>query len=178
MHVLYTHTLWPIKLYIYEHACMYVDGDDFIDIAHELQGFEVNYYTLGRNLHLSRDKLAIIELNNHSSCVTAFGKVIDEWLSMNYTISRFGRPSWQLLVKAVNEIDHERAKVIANKHRIPMDQVYICLQTPCIHYCSYASVKLAYVAVTGRKRTLLISLIQLALLMLCFEHTAHELVYL
>ena len=35
---------------------------------------------------------------------------------MNYTYFKFGRPSWQLLVKAVETVDYERAKQIARNH--------------------------------------------------------------
>ena len=101
---------------IYTHA--HVGEDDVADIAKELSGLEGQYYTLGLGLHLSPGKVDVIRENNHHNCLTALFNVIVQWSLVNYNNCKFGPPTWRLLVQAVNMIDHERAKQIANKHQI------------------------------------------------------------
>ena len=112
----HTHTHTHTHTHIHHTYTHFTDEDDFSDIQRELQGLESIYYSLGRNLHLTSDKLDVIRKDNPNDCVTAFSQVIDEWLRMNYNVPRFGRPSWQLLVKCVDAIDQDRAEAIANKH--------------------------------------------------------------
>ena len=111
-----THTHTHTHTNVHHTYTHFTVEDNFSDIQRELQGLESIYYNLGRNLHLTSDRLDIIQKNNPNDCVTAFSKVIDEWLRMNYNVPKFGRPSWQLLVNCVDAMDHDRAEAIANKH--------------------------------------------------------------
>ena len=111
--VLHTHT----HTHTYKHTHLHTGEDDITDIAKELSGFEAHYYKLGLSLHLSPGKVQVIQVNNPHDCETAFGQVIVQWLLMNYNHAMFGPPSWQLLVKAVDTIDHQLAKKIASNHQ-------------------------------------------------------------
>ena len=101
---------------VHSHANTHADDDDYSDISDELRGLESKYYKLGRSLHLTSGTVDRIQHDNPHDCGTALVHVIDEWLKMNYSYCNFGRPSWQMLVKAVETVDHEQAKQIARKH--------------------------------------------------------------
>ena len=72
---------------------------------------------LGLKLHLSPGKVKEIEQNNPRNCDAAFGQVIVEWTRMNYNHVDVGTPSWLLLVKIVDKLDHQLAKQIASNHQ-------------------------------------------------------------
>ena len=72
---------------------------------------------LGLKLHLPPGKVNEIEQNNPRNCDTAFGQVIVEWTRMNYNHVDVGTPSWLLLVKVVDKLDHQLAKQIASNHQ-------------------------------------------------------------
>ena len=84
----------------------------------ELDGLESNYYTIGLHLHLRPGKVQEIQTNNPHNANTALGQVVTQWLMMNFDHSKFGRPSWRMLVEAVCTVDLERAQIIAKKYRM------------------------------------------------------------
>ena len=92
--------------------------DDAAVILHELDGLQSEYFTLGIHLHLPPGKVSTIQEDNPHNSRSAIGKVITEWLMMNYKHNEFGKPSWRLLVEAVSTVDLERAKIIANNHKV------------------------------------------------------------
>ena len=59
-----------------------------------------------------------IQKDNPHSSKEALGQVITEWLKMNYEYYKFGRPSWRMLVEGVSTADRERAKIIADNHKM------------------------------------------------------------
>ena len=113
----HTHTLTLTHTRTHTHTHLYTGEDDITDITKELSGFEVHYYNFGLSLHLSPGKVTVIQVNNPHDCETAFGQVIVQWLLMNYNLAIFGPPSWQMLVNAVDTIDHQLAKQIASNHQ-------------------------------------------------------------
>ena len=62
----------------------------------------------------------MVQENNPHNASAAFGHVITQWLKMNYEYNKFGKPSWRMLVEGVREVDLERAKIIADKHKMVM----------------------------------------------------------
>ena len=106
-HSLYTHT-HPLS----------DEDDDTADILNELDGLESEYYTIGLQLHLHPGKVKEIQKDNPHSSKDALGHVITEWLKMNYEHTKIGKPSWRLLVEAVSTVDLQRAKIIANNHKV------------------------------------------------------------
>ena len=75
------------------------------------------YYEIGTQLHL-RD---LVTIKNRSTTDTiAMGEVVEEWLKGNYNTTRFGRPTWKMLVKVVANPNggnnNYLAKKIASQH--------------------------------------------------------------
>ena len=106
------------------HTHTHVDvTDDIADILKELDGLESKYYTLGIHLHLPPGKVEEIQENNPHNCSSALGQVVAEWLKMNYNI-KLGRPTWAMLVKAVSALNIERARKIANNHKVMFFDYY------------------------------------------------------
>ena len=60
-----------------------------------------NYYDLGQALKVRAGELKIIKNNHQGDLKTALQEVIINWLKQNYNFSRFGEPTWRMLVKAV-----------------------------------------------------------------------------
>ena len=46
----------------------------------------------------------------------AFSQMLLIWLRRNYNVDKYGPPTWQRLVDAVDNVDHALAKKIASKH--------------------------------------------------------------
>ncbi len=75
------------------------------------------YYEIGTQLHL-RD---LVTIKNRSTTDTiAMGEVVEEWLKGNYKTTKFGRPTWKMLVKVVANRNGGNntslAKKIASQH--------------------------------------------------------------
>ena len=113
----YTHTHTHARTHAHTHTHTQTDEDDVSAIIQELSSLKSNYYLLGLSLHLPTGKGDQIQVDNPHKSETAFGQVIVQWLLMNYYHQKFGRPSWRLLVQAVDMIDHQLAKDIAKKHQ-------------------------------------------------------------
>ena len=107
--------MWLCTLHTHTH--IYPGEDDITEVIEQLSSLKSNYYLLGLGLHLPPGKVDQIQVDNPHKSETAFGQVIVQWLLMNYNHAMFGPPSWQLLVKAVDTIDHQLAKQIASNHQ-------------------------------------------------------------
>ena len=85
----------------------------------EVLSIQSLFYQLGRSL-----KLKSVDLD-HAQCINsdterALQAVLLLWLNQKYNVERFGPPTWQMLVRAVDMKsggnDHELAKEIASRH--------------------------------------------------------------
>lgn len=113
-----THTqMNTIILYIIHRLTIHIGFDKVTDILKELSGLESEFESLAMRLHLPFKTLKIIKTDYYSSTRSAFVQVITEWVILNYNHTKFGKPSWKSLVKAVDFMDHKRAKQIATKHK-------------------------------------------------------------
>ena len=78
-----------------------------------------NWRGVGRALRLHPDLLNRIEANS-TDVESRLERVLSEWLKREYDTTRFGQPSWQLLVSAVAHppggSDRALAEVIAGRH--------------------------------------------------------------
>ena len=82
------------------------------------------YFALGQSLRLRAADLDSIQekYSNKSdaSLRRALSDVLGLWLQQKYKVERFGRPTWRMLVEAVDREgggnNHELAKKIALKH--------------------------------------------------------------
>ena len=88
----------------------------------EVISIQSKYYALGRSLRLEpRDLKAICEAYpNESDSAQALEDVLLLWLDRKYDAEKYGHPTWQMLVAAVDKEtggnNRELAKKIADRH--------------------------------------------------------------
>ena len=124
--------------------CSFLSADinDLFDVHYELLNVAHNWRGVGRALRLHPDLLNRIEASTRDveQCLE---KVLSEWLKQEYDTSRFGLPSWQLLVKVVAHPaggkDHALAEQIARRHNGKWEAVFYTHYTlcMCISTCIY-----------------------------------------
>ena len=113
-------------------------------ILDDLSEVMADCYKIGTCLHLKQSYLDGIKRKN-IDFVEAMTEIIRNWLKLNYNYQRFGKPTWKALVDAVKSPNGGNntalAEKIAKRHR--GECISVIRPTPK-----------TYVAVTGRKRTL------------------------
>lgn len=82
------------------------------------------FESLASRLHLPLNNVQKIKRDYYYSCQLALNEVINDWVLMKYKYAIFGKPSWKLLVVAVHELDSEKAKRIASRHKKVCMYVY------------------------------------------------------
>ena len=87
----------------------------------ELQSpIESRYYNIGTGLRLRVDELDDIDEKFGKDPLKALQRVVRAWLQEKYKVSKFGRPTWQMLAKVIDSHaggnDHELAEEIARNH--------------------------------------------------------------
>ena len=77
------------------------DIDDLIDVKRELLDVAHNWKGVGMALRLKPALLCRIQADHPGDATECLTEVLTEWLNKSYNVSRFGSPSWKLLVAAV-----------------------------------------------------------------------------
>ena len=77
-----------------------VDISDLFDVHYELLNVAHNWRGVGRALRLHPDLLNRMEANT-TDIETRLERALSAWLKREYDTTRFGEPSWELLVAAV-----------------------------------------------------------------------------
>ena len=94
--------------------------DNLIDVKCELLNVAHKWKGVGEALRLHPDLLNNIQADHPTNVTECLSAVLTEWLKKNYDTSRFGPPSWKLLVAAVANPaggnDHALAEQIAQKY--------------------------------------------------------------
>ena len=97
------------------------DIDDLIDVKRELLDVAHNWKGVGMALRLKPALLRRIQANHPTDVEECLTEALTEWLNESYNISRFGLPSWKLLVAAVADPaggnDRALAERIALKYK-------------------------------------------------------------
>ena len=75
--------------------------DNFIDVQRELLNVAYKWKGVGGALRLHPDLLNTIQADHPTNVKECLSAVLTEWLKKNYNTSRYGPPSWKLLVAAV-----------------------------------------------------------------------------
>ena len=95
------------------------DIDDLCDVQSELLDVESKWKSIGKALRLQRSVLDSIAAHSKDE-VDCMEEVLTKWLNGAYNVSRFGPPSWKLLVTAVAHPaggdNHALAEQIALKY--------------------------------------------------------------
>ncbi len=81
-----------------------------------VQRLAANWRSLAYSLHVRRDAIKVIQLNNPNDAGAALIDAIDEWMKKNYNLDKFGPPSWRMLASVVWKLDQDLAYHIASKH--------------------------------------------------------------
>ncbi len=98
------------------------DEDDLYDILSYLKDVQAQCYKIGTALRLKQDILDTIkqESADHTEALT---KIITNWLRKNYNFEKFGEPTWNSLVEAVESPigggNTALAMKIAEDHGLP-----------------------------------------------------------
>ena len=86
------------------HKCLLhltiTDIDDLFDVHCELLNAAHNWKSIGKALRLHPDLLSRIEADQ-PDVKSRLNEILTEWLKKAYNTTRFGLPSWKLLVAAV-----------------------------------------------------------------------------
>ena len=61
--------------------------------------------------------IASIKANHPSDNYGCWSDALNQWISQNYNIAKFGVPSWRTLLKAVSKVDQLMAKELAKAHQ-------------------------------------------------------------
>ena len=100
---------------------MCIGVDDLVDVMHEVLPRKASYYDLGRALRIPAGELDAVRKQYQSTDIgMALNEVLLLWLRQQYNNERFGPPSWQMLVNAVESRvglnDPTLAQKIAKHH--------------------------------------------------------------
>ena len=94
--------------------------DELTDILEEVLSIKSSYFPLGKALRLPVNKLKAIREEYSSDEEEALSEVLLLWLGKGYNVEKFGEPTWQLLVEAVDKKsggnDSKLAQIIATNH--------------------------------------------------------------
>ena len=111
----------------------------------ELIPVAAKWRSIGNALRLKHGVLENIHTKHSGNPDECLLNVVTEWLKRNYNMEKFGEPTWQWLVKAVDHpaggANKALALEIATRHKV--EGIYVCLVTipehhhECIHKCSF-----------------------------------------
>ena len=111
------------------------DIDDLIDVKCELLDVSHNWKGVGEALRLKPALLSRIQANHPTDVIACLTETLTEWLNKSYNTSRFGPPSWKLLVAAVANPaggnDGALAEQIAQKYNGKCNKLS-CTHNPCL----------------------------------------------
>ena len=123
-----------ITNFINKYSIHHLDIDDLFDVQSELNPIAANWKNIGLALRLKPDLLETIEAAKTGNPPACLSVTIKEWLKRNYNVRKFGEPSWQHLVEAVNHpaggANVALATKIAKNHKAK--GMYV-LVSPCCH---------------------------------------------
>ena len=110
---------------------VYSDFDDLFDVQKELYPVSTKWRSIGIALRLKPNTLELIQAENSGDPSACLASVVMEWLRRNYNVERFGEPTWQQLVEAVDHpaggANMALARNIARRHKAGgMSNRYIC----------------------------------------------------
>ena len=120
---------------------MYIHSPDIGDlftVNSELLPVADKWRKIGLALRLDPDLLSRIR-GNHSDVEDCLEDVLTKWLKKAYDVTRFGAPSWKLLVEAVAHRaggnDRALAERIARKYKGTCTCNYMYMQVSCLLPC-------------------------------------------
>ena len=111
-------------MYIFLHHCPLFTSDlndHLFDVQSELNPVAANWRNIGIALRLKVDVLENIDTKFKGDPDVCLSHMVTEWLKKNYNWEKFGEPTWQRLVKAVDHpaggANTALASKIASRHK-------------------------------------------------------------
>lgn len=80
---------------------MYTVEDDLFDVIESLSPVATKWKAIGTALRIKRSKLEEIEKNHKAETSECLADAIAEYLHQCYDVVKYGVPTWQRIVKAV-----------------------------------------------------------------------------
>ena len=97
------------------------DPDHLFDVLKDLNPASAKWKNIGIALRLNPNTLDSIQADNNNDSTACLTSMVTEWLKRNYSVEKFGEPTWQWLVKAVGDpaggANKALARDIARRHR-------------------------------------------------------------
>lgn len=104
----------------------YKDTEDHFDVKAAIIALASKWKHIGGALGIPPDVLDAIQRSAGSDQSEAISQIVTKWLAQSYNVEKFGKPSWELLIKAVAHeaggADRGKAEKIAKEHQILMRQ--------------------------------------------------------
>ena len=114
----------------------YSDDDDLFDVKSELIPAASQWKSIGIALRLKPTLLDSIQAKNSSDSLACLTSMVTEWLERNYKVEKFGKPTWQWLVKVVGHPgggdNKALAEEIAKNHKAGGMYCMYCMLIHCI----------------------------------------------
>ena len=113
---------------------MYTEIRDWNIVIKECRSLAANWEQLSGYIGLSCDLIDSIKGNhpiNNSGC---WNEALKQWIKQDYDTEKFGKPSWQTILKAVSLVDKQLFKKLAADHQGKLFQTMseTSLEQPCI----------------------------------------------
>ena len=99
------------------------------DVCQAVASLAARWDEFGRYLGLRKSTSEIIRQNFPFSAERQLTEVVTHWFRWNYDYEMLGKPSWKILVKAVDLMNPDLADRIAQQHQGMI--IYFILQARC-----------------------------------------------
>ena len=83
----------------------------------ECKKLSADWHDLSAYIGLAIDDIECIRKDNHNDSKACLKKALHEWIKQNYSIEKFGLPSWRTLLKAVAEVHNGHFRKLAAKYK-------------------------------------------------------------
>lgn len=91
--------------------------EDWNWVFRECKKLSAHWHDIGAHLGLHPDDLERIKRDNRDNSKDCLKKALYEWIKQNYSITKYGLPSWKTLLEAVAEVDQRLFKKLAEKYK-------------------------------------------------------------
>ena len=110
-------------------------------MKHELLDLAHKWESIGMALRLKPALLSRIQADHPTDVIACLTKALTEWVNKSYNISRFGPPSWKLLVAAVANPaggnNRDLAERIAQKYNGKCNKLFCLYMYTCTAHVLY-----------------------------------------
>ena len=93
-----------------------IDIEDLSDVLKAVQTLAAKWKLLSTNLGMKQETIELIQHNNSRDAMMCLLEALAEWLKLNYTYQRHGKPSWRKLAEAVKSLNYVAFEAIVKAH--------------------------------------------------------------